>query len=331
MVKFFLTLTASKVRARILNLASLLLLLAVCACNPIIEEGVNKSDLRKDVELITDYGSIILRLSDETPKHRNNFIKLVNQGFLDSLEFYRVINNFLIQTGKDVSSDLPALIDAEIQPNLFHKRGAVNAARAGDDQNPEQGSANLHFTIIQGKVLTDSMINASEKRLNKWLAYNRLIHKPEGKSIFEKLQLYMIIEQHANLDTSETKSKEDLLAYNKVIKNPENMELFNKLKEITNPEEIRDSINLLKDKLNLLAEEEFITMEPYRIPEAHRQVYKTIGGAPHLDINYTVFGEVVKGMDIVDKIAAVETNRQEKPLKEVRIIKAKLIKRKNYN
>jgi cyclophilin family peptidyl-prolyl cis-trans isomerase len=240
------------------------------ACDKEIEKGVMKSDLSKDVELITDYGTIILRLSDETPKHRNNFIKLVNQKVYDGVSFHRVINNFLIQTG-DIGQDtsgLSYMIDAEFRSDLFHKRGAVNAARMGDDQNPERSSDGTQFTIIQGNTYNDSTLAIAEKRINTWLAYNKVINKPEHES--------------------------DL------------------------------------DKLDSLTNIELMTMDHYSFPEAHREIYKTLGGAAHLDQNYTVFGEVVKGMNIVDSIAGVETDSQDKPINDVRIISARMIKRKSY-
>lgn len=240
------------------------------ACDKEIEKGVMKSDLSKDVELITDYGTIILRLSDETPKHRNNFIKLVNQKAYDGVSFHRVINNFLIQTG-DMGPDtsgLSYMIDAEFRPNLLHKRGAVNAARMGDDENPGRSSDGTQFTIIQGNTYNDSTLAIAEKRINTWLAYNKVINKPEHKS--------------------------DL------------------------------------DKLDSLTNIELMTMDHYSFPEAHREIYKTLGGAAHLDQNYTVFGEVVKGMNIVDSIAGVETDSQDKPINDVRIISARMIKRKSY-
>ena len=240
------------------------------ACDKEIEKGVMKSDLSKDVELITDYGTIILRLSDETPKHRNNFIKLVNQKAYDGVSFHRVINNFLIQTG-DMGPDtsgLSYMIDAEFRSDLLHKRGAVNAARMGDDQNPERSSDETQFTIIQGNIYIDSTLAIAEKRINTWLAYNKVINKPEHES--------------------------DL------------------------------------DKLDSLTNIELMTMDHYSFPEAHREIYKTLGGAAHLDQNYTVFGEVVKGMNIVDSIAGVETDSQDKPINDVRIISARMIKRKSY-
>ncbi|MFA6326647.1 MAG: peptidylprolyl isomerase, partial [Bacteroidales bacterium] len=214
--------------------------------------------------------TIILRLSDETPKHRNNFIKLVNQKAYDGVSFHRVINNFLIQTG-DMGPDtsgLSYMIDAEFRPNLLHKRGAVNAARMGDDENPGRSSDGTQFTIIQGNTYNDSTLAIAEKRINTWLAYNKVINKPEHKS--------------------------DL------------------------------------DKLDSLTNIELMTMDHYSFPEAHREIYKTLGGAAHLDQNYTVFGEVVKGMNIVDSIAGVETDSQDKPINDVRIISARMIKRKSY-
>ena len=186
------------------------------------------------------------------------------------MSFHRVINNFLIQTG-DMGPDtsgLSYMIDAEFRPNLLHKRGAVNAARMGDDENPGRSSDGTQFTIIQGNTYNDSTLAIAEKRINTWLAYNKVINKPEHKS--------------------------DL------------------------------------DKLDSLTNIELMTMDHYSFPEAHREIYKTLGGAANLDQNYTVFGEVVKGMNIVDSIAGVETDSQDKPINDVRIISARMIKRKSY-
>jgi len=274
----------------------LIISLWLWACNPIIEEGVRKNDLKKDIEFSTEYGNIILRLSDQTPKHRNNFIRLINQHFYDSLLFHRVINHFVIQTGDPDSklaksgeplgeSDLPYTIPAEFNPDLFHKRGALNAAR---DNNPERASSSTQFTVVQGRVYTDSMLAIAEKRINNWLALNRVIHK--------------------------TKNKEIVLLFEGLNTRQSNA----------------DSLKLISNQLNELAKTELENSAPYKIPEAHRHIYKTIGGAAHLDQNYTVFGEVVKGMDVVDSIAKVQTDSLDRPLIDVRIISAKLIKRKNY-
>jgi cyclophilin family peptidyl-prolyl cis-trans isomerase len=210
---------------------------------------LKKKDRKRDVELQTTMGTIVLRLSDSTPLHRDNFLRLVKSNFYDSVLFHRVIQNFMIQAGDPNSKQAAEgqalgnggpsyTIPAEIRTGLFHKKGVLAAARTGDDVNPERRSSGSQFYIVQGKIFTD-----------------------------------------AGLDSLET-----------------------------------------------------LRLQGRKIPEAHRQVYKTIGGVPHLDQNYTVFGEVVNGLDIVDKIAAVKTSQtpRDRPVENVAIIKTKLVKRKKY-
>jgi len=263
----------------------LFLWVTIFSCYPQTAQGIEKKDLKKDVELMTERGPIVLRLSDETPKHRDNFIRLVNLHQLDSLNFYRIIKNFLIQTGKDLPAEYPALIDAEFRPDLFHKRGALNAARESDDYNPAQASAALHFTIIQGKVFNDSTLAKAEKRINHGLAYHQVITDPTNAELFSRLR-----------------------ALNQAGANPYDLKA-------------------VQAQLEQLTQTKLESMVPYKIPEVQRQVYKTIGGAPHLDQNYTVFGEVVKGMDLVDSIADATTDSADKPLKDILILKTRMIKR----
>ncbi|WP_163707585.1 peptidylprolyl isomerase [Mangrovibacterium lignilyticum] len=270
---------------RVFMLTAVSAVLTFAGYNTAAAKEIRKKDLKKDVELVTDFGPIVLRLSDETPLNRDNFIRMVKRHELDSLDFYRVIEKFLIQTGKDSIADAPALIPAEFRPDLFHQRGAVNAAREGDDVNPKQASANLHFTIIQGKVQNDSTLQRAEERINDWRAYNQVINDPTNAELFKQLQSYS--GEGANAD----------------------------------------SLKVVQDKLNQLAKAKRATMDLYVIPEEHREVYKTKGGAPHLDQNYTVFGQVISGMDLVDRIAAVKTDEGDKPFEKVYIIKAQLIKR----
>lgn len=206
---------------------------------------VTKKDRKKrDVLLQTSMGDIVIRLSDSTPLHRDNFLKLVKTHFYDSVLFHRVIQNFMIQGGDPDSKTAPSgkplgnggpsyRVPAEFRPTLFHKKGVIAAAR---DNNPEKASSGSQFYLTQGKVFTD-----------------------------------------AGLDSVETYR--------------------------------------LKRK----------------IPAEQREVYKTLGGVPHLDQNYTVFGEVIKGIEVIDRIAAVATSKgadRDRPLENVVILKAKLIKRK---
>jgi peptidyl-prolyl cis-trans isomerase B (cyclophilin B) len=220
------------------------------ACNPRLSNGLRVHDLDKDVEIVTSKGHVIVRLSDSTPLHRDNFLRLAKSGYYDSLLFHRVIRRFMVQSGDPDSRNgnpgLPMsqggkggpsyLIPAEFRSSLFHKRGALAAARTGDDVNPAKASSGSQFYIVQGKTFTD-----------------------------------------AGLDSLEA--------------------------------------GRLKGR---------------RIPPDQRAVYKTIGGAPHLDQQYTVFGEVIGGMEVVDSIAAVPTSGapRDRPIVDVRIIKMKLIKRR---
>lgn len=210
------------------------------------DSTLKKKDRRRDVLMQTNYGDITVRLSDSTPLHRDNFLKLVKVGFYDSVLFHRVIKNFMIQGGdpqsKNAAKGQPLgnggpsyRIPAEFRTTLFHKKGVIAAARDG---NPEKASSGSQFYIVQGKVFTTEELNSME----------------------------------AN-------------------------------------------------------------MQGRKIPADQREAYTTVGGTPFLDQNYTVFGEVVKGLDVVDKIAAVETSKgvdRDRPVEDVKIIKAKLVKRKKH-
>lgn len=210
------------------------------------EVKLKKKDRKRDVELITTQGTILIRLSDSTPLHRDNFLKLVKSGFYDSTLFHRVISQFMIQGGDPDSKHAPAgqplgnggpdyTIPAEFRTTLFHKKGVLAAARTGDDVNPKKESSGSQFYIVVGKTFTDDQLNAIEKTSGKTMS------------------------------------------------------------------------------------------------AAQKEIYKTTGGTPHLDQNYTVFGEVTRGMDVVDKIAVLETSRnmdRDRPLQDVRILKARLVKRR---
>ncbi len=241
------------------------------------------------VEMNTDLGKISLILSNETPLHRDNFIKLANQGYFDGMLFHRIIENFGIQSGDPDSKNAKSgealgnggpgyTIPAEINTKLFHKRGALNAAR---DNNPDRASAGSQFFIVQGRIQTDSTLNKAEKRINGWLAENAYINAPEQKALKDSLILAL-----------KNDDEQSIIKWSDMI------------------------------QINAKAYEDF---KSYTIPQEHREVYKTIGGAPHLDQNYTVFGEVTEGMNIVDSIAAAQTDSLDRPLKDIKIISVKIV------
>jgi cyclophilin family peptidyl-prolyl cis-trans isomerase len=211
--------------------------------------ALKKKDRKRDVEIVTSEGRIVLRLYDSTPLHRDNFLRLVKTHYYDGLLFHRVIKDFMIQAGDPMSRDAEAgqplgnggpgyTVPAEFRKTLFHKRGVLAASRQGDNMNPTKASSASQFYIVQGRTFTDAQL---------------------------------------------------------------------------------DSVEVAR-------------LKGYKLPPQHREVYRTVGGTPQLDQNYTVFGEVVQGMDVVDRIASMSTSKGEdrdRPLHDVRIVSVKLIKRKH--
>ena len=204
------------------------LLLILCIFLGMAAQAQNETK----VLIKTTMGDITVMLYDDTPLHRDNFIKLVNEGWYTGYPFHRVIKNFMIQGGQnaDGSVDPGYRIPAEIKPNHFHKKGALAAARQADQVNPQKMSSGSQFYIVQGQVWNETQLNMFESRYGK---------------VFNAKQ---------------------------------------------------------------------------------RQAYQSVGGTPHLDGDYTVFGEVTEGLDIVDKIAAVKTGAMDVPVEPVTIISMEIVK-----
>ena len=250
-----------------------------------------KNETEPIVKITTEYGDIKIRLYDKTPKHRDNFLKLVDEKFYDGLLFHRVINHFMIQGGDPTSKnagpdvmlgegDVDYRIDAEFVPEYFHKKGVLAAAREGDDTNPERKSSGAQFYIVQGKVYSPEQLEATVKSINerrKMALYGRL--KNQYKDEFTRLQ--------------EVNDTEGIVA--------------------------------LSEKLTRECDSLFVNAE-FVLTEEQKKVYTTVGGTPHLDGQYTVFGEVIEGLEIVDKIAAVKTSEWDRPVEDVMIKRGRVAK-----
>lgn len=201
--------------------------------------------------LTTDFGDIVVELFNETPLHRDNFLKQVRNKSFNGVLWHRVINQFIIQTGDRLSKNAKPgemlgegdetpedWIPAEFRAPLFyHQRGMLNAAREGDETNPEKKSSSTQFTIVTGRTFDDAALDNTQKRIDEW------------------------------------------------------------------------------------------TNGQFKLTSEMRNTYKTIGGAPHLDGSYTVFGRVVSGMDVVEKIEKLPTDQNDRPIHDVHIIKAKITKK----
>ena len=216
----------------------LLALILIVSCSASKKAGKNTAEQK--VMIATNYGTMVFKLYNKTPLHRDNFIKLVKEHFYDSLLFHRVIKGFMIQGGDPESKhakpgeavgegSLKYTIAAEFDTSLFHKKGALAAARESDDNNPQKRSSSTQFYIVEGKTFTNAEMDKIEEKLH------------------------------------------------------------------------------------------------IKIPENHREVYRTIGGTPFLDMSYTVFGEIISGLDVLDKINHLPTDDNNRPLQDVRI-KISLVK-----
>jgi len=242
---------------------------------------------RTQVVIETDSGAITLELYNETPLHRDNFLKLASEGFYDGTTFHRVIESFMIQGGDPITKEggrgEPGnggpgyTIPAEFNPDLFHLKGALCAARKGDQMNPEQESSGSQFFIVQGRTFNDEQLDRFEANINGALknkVMRAFFNAPENKDYLDRVQ---------------------------------------KAKVEGNSEEMQ----VIMEEIDPILESR-MTVKSFTYTDAQREAYKTIGGTPHLDMQYTVFGMVLDGLDVVDKIASVKKNG-ERPVVPLRM------------
>jgi len=258
-------------------------LLFAMACS---STGDNTNSL---VLIKTTLGDIKIRLYDETPLHRDNFLNLVKTGMYDGVSFHRVIKEFMIQTGDpktrvDPKTPMPEelntlTIPAEINRNFYHKKGALAAARQGNEVNPQMRSSGTQFYIVQGTKYTDDELNQAEQRINA--------------SIKQAVFTGMIRQIADSIRNSGQPINEGL------VQELASVKMFGFLS----------------------------TYSDFKMSEEQRNVYKTSGGTPRLDSSYTVFGEVVEGLDVVDRIAVVPTDATDKPITDIRILKISIVKK----
>ncbi len=233
------------------------------------------------VKIQTMLGDIVVRLYDETPIHRDNFVKLAKEGYYDGTLFHRVIKDFMIQGGDPDSKGAPAgkmlgvggpdyTLEAEIKDGLFHKRGALAAARQGDQVNPERRSSGSQFYIVWGQVYNERQL----RQFSKQLKMQRM------QDIFNQLA---------------------------AARKAEIMQMRR--------ERNRAGLQELQDQLAAEAEKQ--TAGYTGLSEEQQRIYSTVGGTPHLDGQYTVFGEVEQGLDVVEMIQSSATGRGDRPIDDI--------------
>lgn len=265
---------------RILSFLSLGALILLSQCSR------NSSDYV--VTIKTNQGDMIAILYDETPKHKANFIKLAKEHYFDSLLFHRVIEGFMIQGGDpDSKKAQPGqnlgmggpgyTVDAEINPQFFHEKGALSAARLGDQQNPAKASSGSQFYVVQGRVILPhdlDVLKIDQGKLNA--GFRQMMLNPANKPLIDSLNtIYMA----GNMPDYERA----VFSLVPRIENETGMKIYKEVSE----EKIK--------------------------------VYTTVGGAPHLDGDYTVFGKVISGLDVIDKIARLPRDNSDRPLEDVRM------------
>jgi len=256
---------------KINNLLFFLLITLLVSCN-------QKQSKEPIVVITTKYGNIKVKLYNETPLHRDNFLTLVKQGYFNNKIFERVIKNFMIQGGSSSSqttndphpeSAYKYKIQSEIDTKFFHKKGALAAARYSDEENPNRESTPTQFYIVHGDIYQDSTLNLIEESIN-------------NQNISNLATINYLIEAKKLKENNQSFDKKELY---------------------------QNSLSKAKSEIN---------NEPFKFTEEQRKFYKTTGGAPHLDNLYTIFGEVTEGLNIVDSIANAETSTGDRPVEDIK-------------
>lgn len=273
-----------------ITLRGLTLSLCALALTLTVLTGCSGAPADADVKISTDYGDIYVKLYDQTPQHKENFLKLASEGFFDGTTFHRVISGFMIQGGdpnsKEGASGQPGTggpgytVPHEIVAERYHKKGALAAARQSDRVNPTWASSGSQFYIVHGETYDDDQLNQLEGQIGGMIdGHVRRVFNSDPKNAWMR--------------------SIDLAA----------------LRE-SNP----DSFNLVNGKIQAEYDAFRKTWPSYALTDEMRSTYKTKGGAPTLDGMYTVFGEVVQGLEFVDEIAKVAVDPQSAmPNKDVRM------------
>ena len=281
-----------KLTAFMLSISALCASAQTATTQPAVQDPLPALEDGPIVEIKTSMGDITVLLYNDTPLHRDNFIKLVKEGFYDGVLFHRVIQDFMVQAGDPNSRNAEAgamlgdggpsyTVPAEFNyPKRFHKYGALAAAREGDATNPERASSSSQFYIVKGRKYTAAQLAAQDARRTERAREARWRQMLlERRDEIEALQ--------ATNDSAAIEKRRDELVEI----------LFKEVPDMKTPDDIA-------------------------------AVYEKIGGTPHLDGTYTVFGEVLSGMETVEKIEAVETNKADRPVEDVKIISMKILREK---
>ena len=276
-------------------LALILMAATINSCGGASSQNAKAQTAQDETKVLikTTVGDITIKLYNETPQHRDNFIKLVNEHYYDSILFHRVIKDFMVQAGDPESKNADKgvqlgaggpgyTIPAEfVYPKYFHKRGALSAARQADQVNPERNSSGSQFYIVTGKTYNKYELQDLEKQLRQ----------KQGQGIFDRLVA-------------------------------QNMDSIMKMQMAGD----NDGIMKLQEELNAKTNEIFNEQGPFKFTEEQVDAYMSDGGTPFLDNDYTVFGEVIDGMKAVYKIEQAGTDMNDRPRKDIRIISMEIIK-----